>query len=296
MAAHLAYYEVLGLDAPPADRKAVKRAYSKKLKVTRPEDDPDGFMRLRDAHDLALNILSRQAENAVWEAKSDVQQITDETTHLPDVELVAAATPEASSPQGLTYSDMLPKPEPEPEPEPVSDTSYAIGPTPNFDAPVSFHAPVEPQAPKLIKHLNEMLSDPKQANDRERWNILFRKARKLDIDDYVDFEQLLLDNILRFHGYFDDHPNHNTPEKMPQKLSPSIAASLFKTMSWDQVNKRGYYRSQQIEWLERRVSLRKRGSDPAPIPQPDSGSSGNVWFWLIGVFVVLKIVQLLAHL
>ena len=60
MAAYLAYYEILGLEAPPTDRKAVKRAYSKKLKVTRPDDDPDGFMRLRDAYDRALDILARQ--------------------------------------------------------------------------------------------------------------------------------------------------------------------------------------------------------------------------------------------
>jgi len=46
------YFEVLGLDAPPTDRKAVKRAYSKMLKVTRPEDDPEGFMRLRDLQKL----------------------------------------------------------------------------------------------------------------------------------------------------------------------------------------------------------------------------------------------------
>ena len=285
MVAHLAYYEVLGLEAPPTDRKAVKRAYSKKLKVTRPEDDPNGFMRLRDAHDLALNILANQAENAAWEA----EQTQVEAIYTPDVE-TESSTPEA----GLTYEDMLPPPEVIPAPEPISDTSYSIGATPNFHAPVSFYASPEPQTLPLIEELNAMLDDPKQVNDRERWNILFRKARQLDIDDYVDFEQLLLDNILRFHGYFDDHPHHNTPEKMPQKLTPSIAASLFKTMSWDQVNKHGYYRGQQIEWLERRISLRKRNPDAVPIPQADSGGTGKVWMFLIGFFILVKIIQALA--
>lgn len=290
MAAHLAYYEVLGLDAPPTDRKAVKRAYSKKLKVTRPEDDPDGFMRLRDAHDLALNILSRQAEGAAW----DPQQVTVETSYTPDIEPSPEPSPEPAPANSLTYEDMLPPPETTPAPEPVSDTSYAIGATPNFDAPVSFQAPREPPALPLIEELNAMLDDPKQVNDRERWNILFRKARQLDIDDYVDFEQLLLDRILGFHGYFDDHPHYNTPEKMPQKLTPSIAASLFKTMSWDQVKKQGYHRAQQIEWLERRISLRKRNPDAVPIPQADSGGTGKVWMFLIGFFILVKIIQALA--
>ena len=69
------FYEVLGLDAPPKDRRDVKKAYSKKLKVTRPEDDPDGFMRLRDAHDYALKWLS-------WQPKAE--PISDDDTPEPD--------------------------------------------------------------------------------------------------------------------------------------------------------------------------------------------------------------------
>ena len=297
MPTHQQYYEVLGLDAPPEDRKAVKRAYSKMLKTTRPEDDPEGFMRLRDAHDQALNIIQWQTEDRDWDAQ---QSALEQPPALQPVE--AKLEPESESKSkteaktnpesNLTYGDLIPQPESEPE----SDTSYSIGATPNFDAPVTLNEFAEPAAKPLIEELSAMLEDPKKYNDREQWNHLFRGARQLDIDDYVDFENALLENILRFQGYFEDHPYHNTPHKMPIKLSPSIAASLFKTMSWDQVNKRDHYRSNQIEWLERRMSLRKRGTDPLPIPQSSSGGNGNVWFWLIGVFVVLKIIQALANI
>jgi len=251
------YFEVLGLEAPPADRKAVKRAYSKMLKVTRPEDDPEGFMRLRDAHDQALDILR-------WRAEDAARQI--ENSHV-ESDIIATPQPKDTPPEptdealaepGLTYSDMLPEPDPKADAEPESETSYAIGPTPNFDAPVTLFEPPTPPAEPLIEDLNAILANPKHYNDREKWNLLFRKARQLDIDDYVDFEQLLMDTVLRFHGYFDDHPHHETPEKMPQKFSPSITASLFKTMSWDQVSKMGYIRGIQIEWLARRMKLRNR--------------------------------------
>jgi len=279
MADRLAYYEVLGLDAPPADRKAVKRAYSKMLKVTRPEDDPDGFMRLRDAHDMALNIITRNAENAAWEAERALYtaQPTENSNSAPAA-LVSEldASPEPS----LTYEDLLP------EYTTAPDTSYAIGPTPNLDAPVMFSEPEEPKAPPLIAELNNILDDPHHYNDREKWNILFRKARQLDIDDYVDFEHLLLERILHFHGYYyDNNPLFNTPEKMVQKLSPSIAASLFKTMSWDQVNKQGYHRGQQVEWLERRMQMRKRRPDAVPVPETESGGFGNVWLFLFFIFI-----------
>jgi len=82
------YFEVLGLDAPPTDRKAVKRAYSKMLKITRPEDDPEGFMRLRDAHDYALDIVKWKAEEAAHAS----QQITVDTVYTdeqPDLPIQA---------------------------------------------------------------------------------------------------------------------------------------------------------------------------------------------------------------
>lgn len=42
-------WEILGLPGPTGDRKEIKRAYAAKLKVTRPEEDPEGFMALREA-------------------------------------------------------------------------------------------------------------------------------------------------------------------------------------------------------------------------------------------------------
>lgn len=283
------YFEVLGLDAPPTDRKAVKRAYSKMLKVTRPEDDPEGFMQLRDAHDYALDILRWQAE----EAAHSTQKITIETGYSDEqsAQLIEAET-QAESDPSLTYGDMLPSAENEQLVE--SETSYSIGPTPNLDAPVTLQEFVAP--PPLLDDLDRLLSDAKYYNDREQWNILFRQARQLNIDDYVDFEQSLLDRILRFHGYFKDHPNHNTPEKMPQKFSPSITASLFKTMNWDKVSKMGYMRGIQIDWLERRMAIRRRGVDPVPVPPADTSGSGNVWMWIFGAFVLLQLIRLLVNL
>jgi len=300
--AQLAYYEVLGLDAPPADRKAVKRAYSKMLKVTRPEDDPDGFMRLRDAHDIALNIVAREAENAAWQAEQARQASPPEG----DRETSQSESP--ADVDSLTYEDLIPDEAPRsdtayaigptasldappPEtPETIADTSYSIGPTPALNAPIQVTAPEEPKAPPLIDLIETLLEKPENYNKRENWNILFRKARQLDIDDYVDFEHLLLESILRFQGYYDhENPLYDTPEKIHQKFSPSIAASLFKTMSWDQVNTQGYHRGHQVEWLGRRMMVRKHRPGSVPIPETKSGGSGKVWLFLLGIFILSRI-------
>ena len=49
-------WALLGLK-PGADRADIRRAYARLLKTTNPEDDPEGFMALRAAHDAALNQL-----------------------------------------------------------------------------------------------------------------------------------------------------------------------------------------------------------------------------------------------
>ena len=306
MAEYRSYYEVLGLDAPPADRKAVKRAYSKMLKVTRPEDDPEGFMRLRDAHDAALNIVAREAENAAWKAK---QQNTPDDT--------SAATLQNPN---LTYEDMLPEQEPESETsyairatpnfdapvtqaeetDPVSESHYAVGPSANLHAPATTHKPKireEPKAPPLLDMIEALLDTPENYNDREKWNQLFRNARRLDIDDYVDFEHLLLEKILIFHDYYDNDnsPHYDTPEKLPQKLSPSISASLFKTMSWDKVNTQGHQRGYKVAWLQRRMMARIHKPSAVPIPETDSSHSGKVWMVVLGLFFTAKLIEFLVN-
>ena len=49
-------WKILGIKAG-SDRDTIRRAYAKKLKGVNPEDDPEGFMRLRQAHDDALAQL-----------------------------------------------------------------------------------------------------------------------------------------------------------------------------------------------------------------------------------------------
>jgi len=66
-------FEVLGLQ-PDADTKAIKRAYHKLLKRHKPDRDPDGFRRLREAFEVAT-------AHAAMEASESEPQPPLETPH-----------------------------------------------------------------------------------------------------------------------------------------------------------------------------------------------------------------------
>ena len=60
----------LGLPAD-ADERAIKRAYAAKLRTTRPEDDPEGFQRLHEAYQAALDWLRSRETCTDIDADSD---------------------------------------------------------------------------------------------------------------------------------------------------------------------------------------------------------------------------------
>lgn len=54
-------YEILNIPAN-SDVKQIKKAYAKLVKIHNPEDDPEGYQKLRNAYDKALKNAKRFAK------------------------------------------------------------------------------------------------------------------------------------------------------------------------------------------------------------------------------------------
>ncbi len=108
--------ELLGLD-PACDPKQVRRAYLRQVKLHKPEQDPEGFRRVRDAYDLILRELpfrsvllgaSDESDEANAGTLSTAEALGEDTAQPTADESAAehGAAPAASSPPSAAESPL----------------------------------------------------------------------------------------------------------------------------------------------------------------------------------------------
>jgi|GEM_PF-2421472 len=80
-------WQELGLDEGVLDKKQIKRAYAKRLKITKPDEKPESFQRLHEAYKLALSLSDQQQKNTQQsseDAYSDPALLSQEGSIQPD--------------------------------------------------------------------------------------------------------------------------------------------------------------------------------------------------------------------
>src|SRR3954447_11392578 len=102
-------WSLLGIDHD-ADAATIRRAYARKLKVTRPDDDPVAFQALVAARQAALDHAEQRCtflEDATVTAELDrVEVIWDEpifTDPLPNAAVVHPGPPQDSAPKPTVH-------------------------------------------------------------------------------------------------------------------------------------------------------------------------------------------------
>ncbi|ROL80028.1 molecular chaperone DnaJ [Pseudomonas protegens] len=142
-----------------ADERSIKRSYAKRLKTTRPDEDAEGFQRLREAYERALQLARWRVDEAT---QDEAPQVSDDT----------CLSPQAPAPDNLQQWSSL-----------VELSPLVVEPLPDWipTAPPQ-SAPARPAAATALPLLKELSLD----NLPERW----QQARQLGCEE--DFLKRLL--------------------------------------------------------------------------------------------------------
>lgn len=252
-----AYYEILGLDSPPLDLKTVKKAYAKALRETRPDDDPAGFMKLREAYDIAKDEIAYQQANADY---------IDTSQDSPADNAQEGPVTDSAS-EGIVSEDIVSEDRDSAAATHISDDALKalLDDTPPDEAamPIAAEAPAEdiPHTGDqiLMSRLMKAYKDPFLKNDKAHWAKLLDEKTALSIDEYQDFDARLRNALIDTYNQWIEDKAENKSKRRP--FSSAIENLIFDKMDWRFLQEEGSYKSQQINWLKSQMDLFNR---PAP--------------------------------
>ncbi len=251
-------WDILGLEGPTTDSKAIKKAYARKLKTVRPDEDQAGFMALRDAFDRAKNYSKYSEEKSFLAISSD--QVNVEVKLDRDPEL----------PQKISVLD-------EPE-EP------------------SFVEPAEPSfVDVVIKRINAILDNPWAANDINSWHVLFEDPMLETIDARTDFDSIFRQTLLRKFGYYSDDASLNNRGRKRPLLSPATGEFIFRKMNWYEKEGIDPYVLREIEFLRQDLGVIDPYATPnendlaQDLADYSEDSYVGAW-WIAGLLVIAYLI------
>lgn len=153
----MSVWHILGIE-PTGEERAIKRAYARKLKATRPEDDPAAFQRLRDAYESVLAMLRQEAYFQAQQEEAVTPALADAPIAVDAAALVDAAV--------------------------VVDTPAAIDTPPAQDAPAPTGTPVVATVDPIRQARQlwtECLALPLQVQPRRRLARAMAREEMLDL-------------------------------------------------------------------------------------------------------------------
>ena len=299
-------WEILGLDGPTTDLKAIKKAYARKLREVRPDEDPAGFMALREAFDQAKRMApfleNTSANENGAETPITIVPVSPNGPPEPgearpwnyDVESAPLADNANEKPaiETLEIENVNWAPSP---PEPVE--RQEIETIENDHPDNRLIEPVISEDEKLMEIIRALAVQNIKEFPKE-WTRVLEKRHELSIDEYQQFEfafknyliALFQDAEIEEQGQI-DYQNTKPLDNPP--LNGDVIKQIITQMGWE--TSKGLYSHNGMDEITRlkfKAGTMKRHShnynynartNPSHTQQEDNGFP----FWLIIFLAVI---------
>ncbi|MGA1343663.1 MAG: hypothetical protein ACO33A_11605 [Hyphomonas sp.] len=294
-------FRLLGLDGKTATDADVRRAYAERLKRTRPEDDRDGFMALRDAFERARQSVRWRGacdNEAEVEPEAQAEAETEKPPNCAEALIIRAAGPSAPRPEAareaIDYNaEMAAGGRFEPQTLAPGFTEAASG-----QAPVP--APFDIRVGKTMDRLIDLLTaGPLGAQGKDVMAVLDHP----DVAGIEEF-QALQGRVRQFLCDRTGFSGNPQALRTPDWLTADVFQALDAYFGWTRQPVTLSWLRQQNDWLVRvRNQIawdampegQRRKAALAQVRAGKSRSAGGwVWLWIGAGILVIQVARALS--
>ncbi len=241
-------FVILGLDPKGATEKDIKRAYAVKLKTTRPEDDPEGFMELRDALELAKSQLHWRAcddedyDDEEGDDEDAEDALIDEASDEPEND----ATPAPIFSEGASWDA--------PDTLKLNEDAPSGADTIEVDLETVLTSPEEVEndytaVNRAMADIATLMEDREKAAIWSKWLKILDREELLSLEAFQMMSHRLRNEICERTGF--------TVEATTPTSKSGIAAEVFLELDdrfgWSRQSITNWYESRQNTWIYRLV-------------------------------------------
>lgn len=270
--------DILGLSEVPEDRRALRKAYAKKLRTIRADEDPEGFMKLRDALEHIEFIFARNIQITNYEN----QDVANDVGADASLQRIEHADINNSQPHMFPNTFDTPSP--------ISSTSNALANTSEETY----------QIYKIIDEAISITQDPWKRNNLETWKDIFERADLEDIDNFAEFENAMRH---RFAELAWEAEQKNDSAKVWREVDLNVAKFIFITFQWNLGDVGNAHIAEQVDYIRRFFNLiskhKRSGShhnintNPHPPMETESWWNPDYIWIIVGLVGVINIARLL---
>lgn len=301
-------FEFFGLDRKSATLAELKTAYAQRLKTTRPDEDRDGFMALRDAFEGARREIEWREQygdddDGAWDEEGWEEEERDDSSGEQELH---AAEADTSSP---VLDDI----------EPLDENA-----APQIEPVESGFEPQVSAVDQAMEDIEALTKSPFASSSFKPWEAILERDDLQPIDEYQDFSNRLRWFVCNATGYNSEEQVIDTPPW----LSMAVFKGLCEHFSWHRSHSTDQWVAHQTQWLyrldqhlttkedapevEQRMARRARRKGksapdikndsrlfetyeparPEPLPKQSRGSLGfSPWKLVVFVFLIYSFIR-----